>query len=1468
MAFFVWLVLLLSIPPIQTLVAEKVTESLNEKYGTSIHVSKVGLNWTGRVSLREVLILDHQQDTLIYTKRLRTRLKSIRPLLNGNLSFQHTYLTDPYLHIKTHKGEEKSNIEIFADKFGEGSSAEDPFTLTFSRLILDGGVLYVTDENYEEPDVYAMHDIYLKTDNFKLVKDVIDAEIQKLAFTAFDTLEVTDLYGNYHYSPTGMSLKKMTLQTESSSITGNVRLDYPVDGLSDFEEVVEWTMDLQSPKLSSNDIKAFYADLGAGIEFHIDTNMKGTLNDFTLTENTIGYRNTSVQGDFKFADLLHPERKFQIQSEAHIIKTNTSDLEHLLPKILRGVIPKEIERLGNIYIDGKSTISEDAIYTKGNWGTQLGTAKIDLDLKNIKDFENASYYGKIDLKEFGVGELLDNKNIGKISSVLKVDGKGTKAETLNTKIDGAISSFVINNYNYTNILLEGGLRYPLFNGVASIKDRNLDLDFDGLINMSEDINEYDFEAKVNFSDLNQLGLVTRDSIAEFTGIVIMDMQGTSVDDAIGEINFKETFYQTNDKYYYFDDFAIRSSFEEEHRTIAINSPDIVTGHLTGRFKLGDLPQLIMNGIGSIYTNYKPKEVTRNQYISYDFEIHNKIVDVFIPQLEIGDNTRLKGEVSSDDKTFKMDFVSPEIMAYNNYIEKINLQVDYDNPMHNTYLTVGSIHTKLYTINGLEIENTTKNDTLSITSNFRGGEGQKDFFDLSFYHTINPEGQSVFGVKRSGILFDNNLWYLNHENNAKNRVVIEKDFKRINVDSLVLNHNEEYIRMAGVVRDSTYKDLHLDFENVRLSHLIRNVDSLEVMGQINGRLNLKQERGNYFPTSTIRVDGLVLNDLAYGDFMLDIIGNEDLTRYDIESSLIEQGKSHFSALGHIDISQGNPYMNVNLDFDAFDISGFSPFGAHVVSRLRGLATGRVQLSGDPRAPEALGRLYLKESGMHIPYLNVDYKLGDNTEVVVNRGSWRIDNTRITDTKYNSQGSLTALVTHNNFKDINFDMRINANEMLVLDTTEEEDALYFGTAFISGQAHIHGPAKELTIDVLATTEKNTSFTIPLSDAESIGDDSFIVFLSPEEKEKRLSGGLVRKEIKGLSVNFDLDINNKAEVHVVVDKTNNSTLRARGVGTLLIQLNTLGKFNMEGDFQVVDGDFDFRYGGIIHKVIKVVPGGFISWDGNPERAVINLQTKYETDANPSVLLDNTSINRTIPVEVIIDLSGELIQPDLAFDIVFPRVSSSVKSELEYKLQNREERDKQALFLIASGSFVNDNFQGSNAFSGTLADKVSGLLNELFADKDGKFTVGLDYTQGSNLPNQETADRFGVSLSTHINERILINGKVGVPVGGVYENSIAGDIEVQWLVNEDGSLRLLFFNRQADIQFLGENQIFEQGAGISYSVDFATFKELVDKLFNKKIELESKQPLEAVPDDNTFPIEYYYKNKARLPEEGVRFN
>ena len=136
----------------------------------------------------------------------------------------------------------------------------------------------------------------------------------------------------------------------------------------------------------------------------------------------------------------------------------------------------------------------------------------------------------------------------------------------------------------------------------------------------------------------------------------------------------------------------------------------------------------------------------------------------------------------------------------------------------------------------------------------------------------------------------------------------------------------------------------------------------------------------------------------------------------------------------------------------------------------------------------------------------------------------------------------------------------------------------------------------------------------------------------------------------------------------------------------------------------------------------------------------------------------------------------------------------------------------------------------AGNLIETASGIFNDILSDEDGKFTVGLDYVQGDRTPDLQTSGRFGFTLSTQITNRVIINGKVGVPVGGVSESAVVGDVEVNFLLNEEGTLRATIFNRQNDIQFIGETEGYTQGAGLTYSVDFDTFKELVRKIFKGK--------------------------------------
>ena len=232
------------------------------------------------------------------------------------------------------------------------------------------------------------------------------------------------------------------------------------------------------------------------------------------------------------------------------------------------------------------------------------------------------------------------------------------------------------------------------------------------------------------------------------------------------------------------------------------------------------------------------------------------------------------------------------------------------------------------------------------------------------------------------------------------------------------------------------------------------------------------------------------------------------------------------------------------------------------------------------------------------------------------------------------------------------------------------------------------------------------------------------------------------------------------------------------------------------------------------------------------------------------------------------ELENMDIEFDIEFPGANSIVKSELEYNLQDPTIEEKNAIFLLAQGSFVNDQSGlNSQAVTGNLIQSASGLLNQVLGGDNDKFNLGLSYEQGYTDPTAafETEDRIGVTVSTKISDRVLLNGRVGVPVGGTTETVVAGDFELQLLLNEEGTLSAKFFNKESEIQqFLGERQGYTQGAGLSYQVDFDSFKELFRKLF-KKVESEEKvipeqlgEPTSAIGQDSL--IRFYPKTSGAL--------
>ncbi|WP_292900612.1 translocation/assembly module TamB domain-containing protein [Nonlabens sp.] len=1463
---FIILAVTFSFPKVQTAAAQYTTSYLNNKYGTNIEIKAIDISFSGDLILKESRALDSRKDTIIYFKELRSSIIGFGDMIAGHPDLGNTSIDGLYLNMKRYQGDKDDNLNEFITKFGTSQeSSSTPFKLTTDDLNITNSRIRIIDEHLKYPETFIAQNLNLQSDGLTINGSEISAKIKGADFDMYTGVMKADANGNknlriknlnadFSYTPTQLLADNLIINTAGSQIEGDLKLSYNRKDFAEFIKKVAWDFDIKNADLSTNELRKFYNEIIENDKVKLKGRLKGPLNDFVvedLVATALG--DITIDGNMHFKNLIENEDDFFIEGDFNSLQASTTDLKKFLPNILGTTLPIKLNQLGTVKATGYASVNANQVATRLSGSSRKGNFKSDLLLDNIQS-GTIAYNGNIKFQRLDLGSLLGIKGLGKVTLDLDVNGRGFDPENANATLKGNIAQLYFNGYSYRNIRVNGKFKKPIFNGKASINDPNLQMDFDGLADFTAAVNTYDFNAKIKYADLNAINIFKRDSIAILQGGIVMKMQGTTLDDAVGTIDITDASYKNPNETYVFDDFSINSSFRNEERFISINSTDIIEGELSGVFKIAEIPELFKNSIGNVYTNYQSKNITQDQYLDYEFKIHDKIADLIFPGIALGENTILKGQVASNEAQFRMTFRSPYIKIYDVKLDQVNVQINNQNPLFNTFIKVDGVKNSIYDIQDFQLINVTNKDTLLFRTKFNSSSRDTDKFNLSFYHTVNNLNQSVIGIRKSDVIFQGQKWLLNKANKEV-QLKFDHDFKTFKLDSLVVKHQEELITLFGDITGKDDKNVHLDFKDVRISSLTSPIDSLKLKGRIDGVLSLKQTNGNYAPTSDVTVKDLEVNETPLGDFELSVAGNKDLSLYDVYAQLKDDVQKTFTAQGYIDTSGEDSKINVNAIFKDFNLLALSPLGGEVLDNIRGFTSGQARLTGDLTAPDINGSLKLRDAGMRIPYLNTDFDIENDSQVSITSTAFNFNNLQLQDTKYDTRGLLSGAINHKNFGFWDLDLKVESERLLALDTKLTPEALYYGTAFIDGQATITGPVKELLINVIATTGEETVFKVPINDGESLGDTSAIYFLSPEEKKARISGEtVITDKISGLELRFELQVTPAAEVEITVDPTNGSYLRGRGVGNLLLEINTNGKFIMNGDFIVTEGIYNFKYAGIVNKNFTIQPGGTMEWNGDPTNATIDVEAVYATRANPSILLDNPNLNAEVPVEVLTKLQGDLSFFDPEFIIRFPNTNSVVSSELQYRLDDKSQRQLQALSLVSIGSFYNPNSIGQNAVTGNVVESVTGIVNDLVSREDSKLNFGVSYEASERNPNSDLqrSDRFGITLSTQITDRVLINGKLGVPVGSTSssERAVIGNVEIEFLINEDGTLRLKLFNRENTLQQLGQQEDYTQGLGLQYRIDFNSLKELYERIFKK--EMVKQRDIKASEEVDSAPVQF----------------
>jgi len=790
------------------------------------------------------------------------------------------------------------------------------------------------------------------------------------------------------------------------------------------------------------------------------------------------------------------------------------------------------------------------------------------------------------------------------------------------------------------------------------------------------------------------------------------------------------------------------------------------------------------------------------------------------------------EIIDDDNTTNVDFNTS--IVNNNLSSKLgitkeNVRLDYEiygnllNKRLNAFgkifletIPVGNINHIVAETN-IEIDFSVKNN---INSNLKLKEISIDILNDKIYLT---ELSEINEILENDFIETNNNYDFSFQW-VDNKLNLES-----NLGSNIL--------INGFYKNENDVDLNFEFSNLFIQNLFE-INKNPISGNVESKINLNRTESNRTLSLNASINDISIKEYEIGDLEINVFGNTDFDSYSVDLKLLNNENISLKSEGTIIAINEKPNLDLDINFNDFDISFIEKIGSNTLKDISSSISGQVNLWGSYDNLQHNGNLILNKSKFLIPYLNIEYLINNNSELTLYNQNIEFNNILITHTESNSFSSLNGNINHINYNDWNLGLVFESDRLLILNKDFDEDENFYGKAFIDGQISISGPTDQVSIDIDALTKPGTYITIPRTNSNLIDDFSFIEFTDLNNSDLFTKNNLLDdvKQLnnKTLDLNIDLEIDNNAQVDITIDQETGSYISGIGNGNLFMEIDSDGKFNIFGDYTTTEGEYNFKDLALIDKKFRLKDGGTIVWDGEPLGAQMDILATYEVPggANPALLLDNPNFNKKIPTDVEIKLTGNLTKPNSPdFEIYFPNTSSSVTSEINYKLNDPEVRQLQAISLLTQGIFINEVSVSIEGITNNIYEKVSDIFSDLLGGSEGPLKVGINYLQGdkSDILDIKTEDRFGVTLSTEISEKILFNGKIGVPIGGIEETLIIGDVQVDFILNEDGSLKAKVFNRENEFRYIGDKLGYTQGVGLTYQVDFQTFRDLISKLVEK---------------------------------------
>lgn len=1468
--------LLFEIPAVQNFVAREATEIISRKLGTRISIDRVDIGLFYRVSLDGFYVEDFQRDTLLYAGRLDARIKSLG-LFGGGLVFSRAELSDARFCLReTPDGE--MNIKQVVDKLSkkDKARAEGKFRLEIERLETDGLDFCMERLEHRNPsygvDFADMHliDIRAELKNFTIDGPVIHTDIGRLAMRERSGFVVEDLAGCLCIANGCIDIREGHIRTAKSNIElpslSLIGLDWAL--YKNFVEEVDITAQVVNTTLSSDDIAYFSPKMK---DWHltltdVNADVSGPVADMSGSLRSVRTgADTKLSVDFA-AQGLPDVGKGHFKADISELTTSAADVDRLAAALTGKNLPDEVLRIaknaGKIGLTGKFDGTLTAFAADAALATEIGGATCLLQVSSLRD-GCRGVLGDVKTSSLQLGELLENDLLGPLSLNVHVNGE-LSSEHSDAEVSGEILRLGINGYDYDSLRMKGHLVNREFNGLIEARDRNLRFDFRGLLDLNDEQRpRYDFALDLEEANLAALGVNRRDSVSVLAARIAARAVGRTLDDLNGIIFVRDVSYRYNDRELAADSVVIvgRNSLSDKFIRLRSDFVDAdyegktsykeVFAYLQQRFR--DYVPTLDGGPGWQAQHPDTVELADGySQLTVNVRKINPLVNAVSPGLQIADGSQLLLRINPANDKLSFEAASDYIERGRMLVTRLNLDAHNRGDSLVFAASTEDLYLNSFHMSRVGMSGGAKDNKLELITDFAdtiGDVSGRIGFRSEFARGRGPAGRQIdLRLTPSYISRGEKTWNIYTDG-------ITADTSRIRIDRFRMVNAGQQLLLDGVVSRRLQDSVQLTLHNFELAPFSQFTSSMgyRVDGRTNGSATMKAVLGAGEVQADIVVDSISINDLAVPSIWLrsrwDFIQNR--------AGILVQQRENLDTLvrGFYAPSQKRYYARATLD--AVELSALDPLLKGVVERTGGNADVDIALRGSGKEANLSGQIAVRDFTTTVDFTQVTYTM-PRAVIEVKNNHLIAEGVPLYDPEKN-EGLFSIDLNLEHLSNISYSVKVLPKELMVLNTTSKDNDLFYGRIFASGSATIAGSKGGVKMDIVATTEGDSEFYMPLSGQSNAKTADFVTFVTPEQIDT--TDYLVRKKLlfqqqgrkkeaagSTMDITMALNVQDNTAFQLVIDPTVGSALKGRGNGMLNLHINPgNGIFNMYGDYTLIEGSFLFSLQNIISKKFIIESGSMIQWTGEPVDARLDINAVYKLKTSLQPLLNTVTASsdddqsgsrisdRSVPVDCKIHIGGRLSNPQLDFSVVVPVTDIETQAAVASVLNTQEAQAQQFISLVALGTFSNSGSANIGASSGvaTGLEMLTNQLTNWFSTDD--YRIILNYRASSEMTGDEVDFGFSTNL---INNRLLVEveGNYIIDNKQAVSNNVSnfmGEAHVTWLIDKSGNLRLKAFTQTIDR--FDENQgLQETGIGISYKEDFNNFKDLKqrirDRFTNKK--------------------------------------